>query len=81
MSSTTSSAGRLVIPFARPAAPAPAGPRHLAPGADDARMDAFAIEAVSGSGRHAEPEWSRELFDARRDDDAFAWLGFSTDEN
>jgi hypothetical protein len=60
--------------------PAPTGPRHRAPGADDVVDAATAtMEAVS-TGRHAEPEWSRELFDPRRDGDPFAWLGFA-DEN
>jgi hypothetical protein len=27
-------------------------------------------------GRHAEPEWSRQLFDSLRDEDPFDWLGF-----
>ena len=27
-------------------------------------------------GRHAEPVWSRELFDPARDVDPFEWLGF-----
>jgi hypothetical protein len=31
----------------------------------------------AGPGRHAEPEWSREMFDATRDEDPFQWLGFS----
>ena len=28
-------------------------------------------------GRHAEPEWSRQMFDSLRDDDPFDWLGFA----
>jgi hypothetical protein len=28
-------------------------------------------------GRHAEPEWSREMFDSLRDEDPFDWLGFA----
>jgi hypothetical protein len=44
-------------------------------------MDAVAVEAeVAGPGRHAEPEWSRELFDPRRDDDPLAWLGFCSED-
>jgi hypothetical protein len=30
-----------------------------------------------GRGRHAEPEWNREMFDALRDEDPFDWLGFA----
>jgi hypothetical protein len=28
-------------------------------------------------GLHAEPEWSREMFDSLRDEDPFDWLGFA----
>jgi hypothetical protein len=39
--------------------------------------DGAAAEDLSRSGRHTEPEWSRELHDPRRDPlDAFEWLGF-----
>jgi hypothetical protein len=36
-------------------------------------------EAVPMTGRHREPEWSRELFDCTRDEDPFEWLGFAPD--
>jgi hypothetical protein len=37
-----------------------------------------APEEVGRSGRHAEPEWSRELFDPERDEiDPLTWLGFA----
>ena len=64
------------------AAPTVTGPRHLAPGADDDLVLGAVreIDAIS-SGRHAEPEWSRELFDPRRDGDPFAWLGFDADRD
>ena len=53
----------------------PAGPRHLA--ADDA-VSVATPEDLARTGRHAEPEWSRELHDPKRDDvDPFAWLGFA----
>jgi hypothetical protein len=32
---------------------------------------------VPRPGRHAEPEWSREMFDSQRDEDPFDWLGFA----
>ena len=39
--------------------------------------DGAAAEDLSRSGRHTEPEWSRDLHDPRRDPmDAFEWLGF-----
>jgi hypothetical protein len=34
---------------------------------------------VTSAGRHAESEWSRGLFDPRRDEDPFDWLGFTAD--
>ena len=68
--------------IARPAAASPAGsgPRHLAPGTEaehEAVFAALAEDDDTPRGRHAEPSWSRELFDPRRDGDALAWLGFS----
>jgi hypothetical protein len=32
---------------------------------------------IGRPGRHAEPEWSREVFDSLRDEDPLDWLGFS----
>jgi hypothetical protein len=50
------------------------GGRHSAPEAPGL------VEIVTAErtrpGRHAEPEWSREVFDATRDEDPFEWLGF-----
>jgi hypothetical protein len=88
MSSTASPTTRLPSAIARLTAlargAAPAGPRHLASDAADFRMDAVAAgvltQAASGTGRHTESEWGRDLFDPRRDDDPFVWLGF-TDED
>ena len=58
-----------------PPAPAvPSGGRHSAPGSAG-RLEIVAAEHVR-PGRHAEPEWSREMFDAARDEDPFEWLGF-----
>jgi hypothetical protein len=83
MTSSASSAGWLpvaiaraaVVPPAAPAAPAVhAGGRHSAP------ETSGAVEIVAagqtGPGRHAEPEWSRDMYDAARDEDPFEWLGF-----
>ncbi|UOY03524.1 hypothetical protein [Blastococcus sp. PRF04-17] len=54
----------------------PAGPRHLA--ADDGSVSIATPEDLARTGRHAEPEWTRELHDPRRDEvDPFAWLGFT----
>ena len=62
-------------PVVPPAATAPDPARHAAPEGPGP------VEIVAGQktgpGRHAEPAWSRELFDARRDEDPFEWLGFS----
>jgi hypothetical protein len=49
--------------------------RHRAPESAEVRI-AMPPDLVR-SGRHAEPEWARELHDPRRDGDAFEWLGFS----
>ena len=83
MTSTASSVRWLPAAIARaavvPPAPADARPRHLAPDADDTVMRAVTADVVTSSGRHAEPEWSREFFDPRRDDDPFEWLGFTAE--
>jgi hypothetical protein len=55
----------------------PAGPRHLAAESPEA-MRIATPEDFTRTGRHAEPEWSRELHDPTRDEvDSFAWLGFA----
>ena len=48
--------------------------RHTAPEAPGV-AEIVAAE-LAHPGRHAEPEWTRELFDPRRDEDPFEWLGF-----
>lgn len=81
MTSSASTAGWLPAAIARVAAFIPtapverAGGRHSAPDAPGL----FEIVAAeqAGPGRHTEPEWSREMFDATRDEDPFEWLGFS----
>jgi len=57
----------------------PTGPRHLAPADPDAPLRIVpAGPELTRVGRHAEREWSRELFDPKRDEiDAFDWLGFT----
>jgi hypothetical protein len=81
MTSSASIANWLPAAIARAAVVAPTptarpGGRHLAfeaPGA----LRIAAPEDFTRTGRHVEPEWSRELHDPRRDDvDAFDWLGF-----
>jgi hypothetical protein len=80
MTSAASTATWLPAAIARaavltPSAPAGrAGGRHSAPEAPG-MVEIVAAEQV-GPGRHAEPEWSREMFDAARDEDPFEWLGF-----
>ena len=58
-----------------PAATTSAPARHAAP--ESPGPVAIVAGRQTGPGRHAEPAWSRELFDARRDEDPFEWLGFS----
>jgi hypothetical protein len=54
----------------------PDGPRHLAEEPEAARV--ATPDDLARTGRHAEPEWSRELHDPKRDAiDPFAWLGFT----
>jgi hypothetical protein len=60
-----------------PAQAVPVEGGHSTPGFVEV-MEAVAAELDLGSrGRHAEPEWSRELYDPRRDDDPLDWLGFA----
>jgi hypothetical protein len=81
MTSAASSTSWLPVATARaavltPSAPAvPSGGRHSTPEAVS-RFEIVAVEHVR-PGRHAEAEWSREMFDAARDEDPFEWLGFS----
>lgn len=81
MTSAASSAAWLPVAIARaavitpPAPTVPSGGRHSAHEATG-RLEIVAVEHVR-PGRHAEPEWSREMFDAARDEDPFEWLGFS----
>lgn len=63
--------------------PATTGGRHRAPEVPGAveyltsEQIAGGAGLTAGSGRHAEPDWSREVFDPARDEvDAFDWLGF-----
>ena len=51
------------------------GARHRAPESDD-EIRIAALGDLSRTGRHAEPEWVREPFDPRVDEDPFDWLGF-----
>jgi hypothetical protein len=84
MSSTTSPAAWLPAAIARAAVvntsyvrTRPGGPRHLATETPGPVRIATPGD-VTRTGRHAEPEWSRELHDPRRDEvDSFAWLGFA----
>jgi hypothetical protein len=85
MTSSTSSAAwlpaaiaRAAVVTARPARAVPTRGRHRAsevPGLVQAVADTHDVDQ---SGRHAEDEWSRQLFDPTRDGvDAFDWLGFT----
>ena len=57
-----------------PTPAARAGGRHSAP-ETSGPLEIVAVEQT-GPGRHAEPQWSRGMFDAARDEDPFEWLGF-----
>jgi hypothetical protein len=61
-----------VVPPSTPAARVGRHSASEAPG-----LLEIVTEDQVGPGRHAEPEWSREMFDATRDEDPFEWLGFS----
>ena len=80
MTSSASSAAWLPAAIARAAVVTPSSPavrargRHTAPEASGVVEIRAAEQAAPG--RHAEPEWARELFDPRRDEDPFEWLGF-----
>jgi hypothetical protein len=54
----------------------PMSGRHSAPELEMVQVAASDQDRVGG-GRHAEPEWSREVFDVLRDEDPFDWLGFA----
>ena len=80
MTSSASSAAWLPAAIARAAVvhPSPAvhtRGRHTAPDAGGV-VEIVALDQV-GPGRHAESEWSRELYDPCRDEDPWDWLGFS----
>ena len=80
MTSSASPATWLPAAIARAAVVTPpatagrAGGRHSAP-EEAGRIEIAAAEHIR-PGRHAEPAWSREMFDATRDEDPFEWLGF-----
>ena len=80
MTSSPSTIAWLPAAIARAAVLPPSTPtvrargRHAAPEAPGL-FEIVAAEQVR-PGRHAEPEWSRDMFDAGRDEDPFEWLGF-----
>jgi hypothetical protein len=54
----------------------PTSGRHSAPEAESTAAVALAV-GTDVRGRHAEPEWGRQMFDALRDEDPLDWLGFA----
>lgn len=87
MSSTASPHPWLKAVVARPVhaggAPPATGGRHRAPESPGSveyltsEQIAAGLGVRPGTGKHAEPEWSRDVFDPARDEeDAFDWLGF-----
>ena len=65
-----------VVPPA-PAQRVPTGGRHSAPEVGAIVEAAAGDLEPAGRGRHAEPEWSRQMFDSLRDEDPLDWLGFA----
>jgi hypothetical protein len=83
MTSSASSATWLPAAIARAAGVSLTAPtrsqrgRHRAPEAPGTLTFATTHEQLAHTGRHAEQEWSRELFDPRRDvGDSLSWLGY-----
>ena len=66
---------RAAVVTAPPAQRVPTAGRHSTPEVGSVK-DSIATE-TGPPGRHAEPEWSREVFDSLRDEDPLDWLGFS----
>jgi hypothetical protein len=85
MTSSASSAAWLPAAIARaavvtapPAQALPTPGRHRAPQVPGLAEAVATLEDVDRTGRHAEQEWTREVFDPERDEvDAFDWLGFT----
>ncbi len=68
---------RAAVVIAPPAQHVPRPGRRNAPGVPDA-MRVATPEDLARTGRHAEPEWSRDLHDPTRDEvDSLSWLGFA----
>ena len=69
----------VVTPLPQALPVAPTGGRHNGP------EFAQVLEIVASEfdlerrGQHAEPRWSREVYDSARDEDPFDWLGFVAD--
>lgn len=81
MTSSASQAGWLPAALVRipaprrPASPARTHGRHAAP--ESPIVAIASADDVVRRGRHAEPVWTRELFDPARDEmDPLDWLGF-----
>ncbi len=67
---------RAAVVTARPAQNVPGTGRHSAPGIPGSVRIATP-EDLLRPGRHAEPEWTRDLHDPERDEvDSLSWLGF-----
>jgi len=79
MTSSATSATWLPLALARAAVVTPVD-FAVRPGRHSAPEVPCLVEIVAreqaAPGRHAEPAWSRELFDPARDEDPFEWLGF-----
>jgi len=68
---------RAAVVSTRPAQNVPSTGRHAAPEVPGAVRIATP-EDLLRTGRHAEPEWVRDLHDPQRDEvDSLSWLGFT----
>ena len=83
MTSSASSAAWLPAAITRAAVVTPPAAQWVPTTGRPSAPEAATTVAMTGDldrdrhGRHAEPEWSRQLFDSLRDEDPFAWLGFA----
>jgi hypothetical protein len=67
---------RAAVVTAPPAQRVPARGQHSAAEFESMAAVAGAVD-TDRRGRHAEPEWGREVFDSLRDEDPLDWLGFA----
>ena len=81
MTSSASSAAWLPAALTRAAVVTPPAAQWVPTTGRHSAPEVVTPVAMTGDrdrhGRHAEPEWSRQMFDSLRDEDPFDWLGFA----